>query len=699
MTGTTAKRKNKTFVEEHGRIAVLWALRLLCHLDGYLSLFPLRYEELRLLKAIGIEIHDEQISKQKLLSKLRKRLAKVENQKIARNGTVDKNVRALAPLLGLNGTESELVVFAVVEQNTEWMRTVTKHFDMRNYSTAAHTLAITLGLPELEVRNAFAPDQTLAATGILVLADEQYPYMDRLALNNVFAMKLVLPQPEPMVFLRHFFSPSPSPMLSEADYPHAREEWALVAGYLASVSKARRRGVNILMYGYPGTGKTEFVRAVCKALQLELNEVAAQNNHGKPLRSGDRLGAYFLAQRVLSKSDNRMILFDEAEDVFPSPAARFFGINAVDGASISKARMNQALVENPVPSVWLSNTVSHIDPAYLRRFDLVLEMPAPTRAVRKKILRRHFRNMPVTDIWLNQLSENENLMPAVIERAARVTRELQSTDTNIVQQYAERALRGMLEAMGSSLRPVANYADVIPYQMEYLNSDADLGSLVEGLKRRGQGRLCLYGPPGTGKTAFGRHLAKVLDRPLLQKRASDLLSMWVGESEKNIARMFRDAERENAVLLLDEADSFLQDRSGAQHSWQITQVNELLTQMEAFQGVFIASTNLMDSLDTASLRRFDFKIKFDYLRLEQRERLFLGCLEAVGLPVRRVPDGLRNRLNALDTLTPGDCAVLMRRAQMLGMPKSIEWVLSCLETECLAKADGKPRFIGFTVKD
>lgn len=68
------------------------------------------------------------------------------------------------------------------------------------------------------------------------------------------------------------------------------------------------------------------------------------------------------------------------------------------------------------------------------------------------------------------------------------------------------------------------------------------------------------------------------------RRASDLLSCWVGATEQNIARAFEEARKDDAVLLIDEADSFLQDRRGAGHSWEVTQVNEVLTQMENFEG-------------------------------------------------------------------------------------------------------------------
>ncbi|MEI2625957.1 MAG: AAA family ATPase [Giesbergeria sp.] len=73
------------------------------------------------------------------------------------------------------------------------------------------------------------------------------------------------------------------------------------------------------------------------------------------------------------------------------------------------------------------------------------------------------------------------------------------------------------------------------------------------------------------------------------------MSMWVGGNEKNIARHSMQAEQDGCrCLLIDEVDSFLQDRRGAQRGWEVSLVNEMLTQMESFPGVFIASTNLMD---------------------------------------------------------------------------------------------------------
>ena len=174
--------------------------------------------------------------------------------------------------------------------------------------------------------------------------------------------------------------------------------------------------------------------------------------------------------------------------------------------------------------------------------------------------------------------------------------------------------------------------------------------------------------------------------PLLIKRASDLTSMWVGESEKNIARAFRQAERERALLLIDEVDSFLQDRRSAQRSWEVSLVNEMLTQMESFHGVFIASTNLMEGLDKAALRRFDLKVRFDFLRPDQAMRLYEMYCQSMGLG-NPLPEHM-SRLIRLRTLTPGDFATVVRQSRFRPATSSSDLV-AALDAECCAKEGGK----------
>lgn len=167
--------------------------------------------------------------------------------------------------------------------------------------------------------------------------------------------------------------------------------------------------------------------------------------------------------------------------------------------------------------------------------------------------------------------------------------------------------------------------------------------------------------------------------------------MWVGESEKKIARAFKQADEEGALLLIDEVDSFLQDRRSARNSWEVTQVNEMLTQMEAFSGVFIASTNLMEGLDQASLRRFDLKVKFGFLKADQTLKIFEGYCQQLNLPEPQTQH--IQQLNKLQQMTPGDFAAVIRQSRFRPI-KTCDALIAALLQESLMK-DGTKASIGF----
>jgi SpoVK/Ycf46/Vps4 family AAA+-type ATPase len=191
---------------------------------------------------------------------------------------------------------------------------------------------------------------------------------------------------------------------------------------------------------------------------------------------------------------------------------------------------------------------------------------------------------------------------------------------------------------------------------------------------------------------LGQYIAEHLDKPLIVKRASDILSMWVGESEKNIAEMFKEAKKENGVLLLDEADSFLRDRRGADHSWEVTQVNELLVQMENFDGLFICSTNLMDDLDQASLRRFAIKVEFDYLSPDQACKMLQQ--ECIG----KITDRDRQAITLMTNIAPGDFSAVKKRLEILGLDATPEILVRELHVETAVKEGGTHNQIGFIGK-
>ena len=394
------------------------------------------------------------------------------------------------------------------------------------------------------------------------------------------------------------------------------------------------------------------------------------------------------AQCFLGKGGS-LILFDEVEDVF-NDGMSIFVIKS--GAQDHKAWINRMLEGNLAPTFWLSNSIRGIDPAFMRRFDMVIEVGVPPRGQRERTARGLCGEL-VDETTLARISDCEALAPAVVARAASVIRTIgKDMDRQQAGKAAEHLIDSILVAQGHTpLR--ANDANRLPdlYDPAFIHADANLARITEGLAQSRSGRLCLYGPPGTGKTADGRWRALQLGMPLMVRRASDLLSKWVGEAEKNIAAAFRSAERDGAILLIDEVDSFLRDRQGAQRSWEVTQVNEMLTQMEAFPGIFIASTNLMDGLDQAALRRFDLKVKFDYLQPAQTIAMLHRHCERLGLPLPDATDALaRQRLR---NLTPGDFAAVMRRHRFHPIA-STENLVAALQAECAIKADSRTP-IGF----
>jgi len=211
----------------------------------------------------------------------------------------------------------------------------------------------------------------------------------------------------------------------------------------------------------------------------------------------------------------------------------------------------------------------------------------------------------------------------------------------------------------------------------------DIVSQLEG------GKFLFYGPPGTGKTALAKEIAKRLNKKILHKRLSDLLSPYVGETEHRIAELFEQAFQEEAIVLIDEIDGLIFSRTGASHFWEVSITNEFLTQIEEFEGIFIGTSNLMEKLDSAAMRRFDFKIEFKYLKPEQAWQL-LKAIFKDEISDRYYPTIVKLKL------TPGNFATVYRRLlYKRGKKFSPEEFLELLAEETAFVASQGYRPIGF----
>jgi len=318
-------------------------------------------------------------------------------------------------------------------------------------------------------------------------------------------------------------------------------------------------------------------------------------------------------------------------------------------------------------------------------------------ALRHKQIAKATRELSISPAWQQQLTMHSDIPLNQIEKAAAIAELSRSGIGLSAEDIMEQVLNSHSRLFNRPMA-ISRHLPVTGYDLRYTNTDIQLSDLLAGLQRNPHGNFCFYGASGTGKTAFAKHLSEQLGLPILIKRASDILDKYIGESEKNLANMFREAKRDGAILLLDEADSFLADRREARHNWEVSNVNELLSQMEQFDGIFICTTNLMERMDSASLRRFDFKVKFDYLNTEQRWALFEQESQRLGAKLpedEQEQHTLKQQIQRLTKLTPGDFAVLSRQARFQVKPLAITSMLSILEQECLAKGEQFAR-IGFT---
>jgi len=625
---------------------------------------------------------------------------------------VQKNIDALAKLLQLNQAERALLLYGTLTRYQRELRSLLVEFKVNNAAEAYAVIAEVAGVKAEEVGEALRTGSRLERIGLVDNLISEHNITDLADLMKVseklppVLMRAYRDQAELMAV---FTRPASKSGLALEDFAFVGEEAQMLTTLLRNAVARREVGVNVLLYGPPGTGKTELAKVAAQAAGLELFEVEYADRDGNSLSGRERYRSLQIAQVFLKGSAQSALLFDEVEDVFPpisSEAAQLLVRAEKSGTPASssvsgKAWVNQILESNAVPTVWVTNRIEQIDPAFRRRFAYHLELKSPPPGAREQLVHRALDGVAVSEAFVARLVARKGLTPAQIHTAVRfaglvVPAPEAANAQGGLETLIERQLRNADLALGSRRENApARHLDT-HYDLALLNVESrfELPRMVQALQTRGHGSLCFYGPPGSGKTALAAHLAEQMNRPLMIRQASDLVSKFIGETEQNMAGMFAEAEAENAVLLLDEADSFLQDRRGAQRTYEVTEVNEMLQGMERHKGVFICTTNLFDRIDQAALRRFTFKIRFKPLTLEQRRAMFVA--EVLGGQAGQFDPGLQQRLDRLDQLCLGDFAAVQRQAGILGAGFGPLEFIEQLEAEHRVKPEVREnRGVGF----
>ncbi|MGH8546517.1 MAG: AAA family ATPase, partial [Gammaproteobacteria bacterium] len=438
------------------------------------------------------------------------------------------NRTRLAALVGLSETDCRILEFVVLIHTDRLLDDTADWLGQLSSPKVCHVLSVLLDLPEADLRPTLSTRGLLAQSGLVSL--ERHRATDTLrsrlnVLSASFADRMLTAEEDPVALLRDTVSLSQPAELSIEDFGHVTESLSVLRPYLRHTLEARRRGVNVFIHGEPGTGKSQLAKVLARDLGCELFAVASQDEDGDAVQGEQRLRAFRAAQSFFAQR-RALILFDETEDVFDD-GNRFFGKKST--AQTRKAWINRMLEKNPVPTLWLSNSVGCLDPAFVRRFDLVMELPVPPKTQRERIVHDACGDM-LSTASLCRIAAAESLAPAVIARAASVVKAIRADlPADSVSSAIEHLVGNTLIAQGHG--PLQrSEASRLPehYDPRYINADADLSAVAEGLCRARSGRLCLYGPPGTGKTAFGRWLSERLDVPLAVRRASDIISPFLG---------------------------------------------------------------------------------------------------------------------------------------------------------------------------
>jgi SpoVK/Ycf46/Vps4 family AAA+-type ATPase len=605
-----------------------------------------------------------------------------------------ENISTLGKLIGLNQAEQAILCFAsLLSVFTVFKDALDASRQKVTVSKMGSIIAHLTGHKESEILTALHQESKLITTGILEVTNhEGLGY--KLELLKGLGASLAQKYTSEGALLDRFLRKTSPASLQIQNFPHLAQDIKTLSAFLGNALTDKNEGTNVLLYGIPGTGKTELVKALANELKVDLYEITYSDAEGNPITGDARLKAYSLCQMILANQQNALLMFDEIEDVFQNRSGlrTLLGLGSSEqGGGNTKAWINRTLERNTTPAIWITNS-ANMDDAYLRRFDYSIRFTVPPQKVRMEIARHHLGQFNPPEAWLAHIAANEQTTPAQYERAAKVAKVIGSRDEDYARQLVEQVLDRSATLLGQKSAPLRNTLHT-GYDLRFANTSISMPELINGLKQRRQGTFCFYGAAGTGKSELARHIADELGMPCLLRRASDILSKWVGEAEQNIATMFAEARQQEAVLVLDEADSFLADRRDAQHSWEVTQVNELLTQIEAFNGIFICTTNLMEKLDLASLRRFAFKVKFDYLTPDQSWEMFRLELSRQGGDTSTLSDWEKPIRN-LGKLTPGDFAVAARQFNILGVQVTAGEMYRQLSEECRIKG-GVTGKIGF----
>ncbi len=422
----------------------------------------------------------------------------------------------------------------------------------------------------------------------------------------------------------------PSKTLSQVILPEKDKKF--IQTLIGEYNKNRELGKNcrltFLFQGPPGTGKTMTSEAIAHALGMSIIRIQTGEIEQKNIPN---IISYAIAR---AKNKSSMLLFEECENILWK------------SVWLEMASPWMKILFENFNGVACFTTNYRAPDDFLRRVTYSTNLKLPSTSARTEIFKNELGKLKtsanidarVTHDAICELTSKYNVPGGYFQQVLQLASAL-SSGSEIDEIHLNEAFE-TVELQLVAAAPAGPKEG--KYQIKDLQVDADSSKKIYRFIRHcklevgsssallaAPKSMLLFGPPGTGKTMAAEAIARELGKKILKITPSSILSKYVGETEKMIKELFGEAKKEGHILFIDEAEGLLTNREAANASWERTQADEFLQQLENFTGIIIAATNWTSMMDPAFARRFIFHLKFDLPKAEVRFQIWKNYREMV----------------------------------------------------------------------
>jgi AAA+ superfamily predicted ATPase len=566
------------------------------------------------------------------------------------SSSVESNILEFRKIFHLDDLETELCIFLFIMSTWNEFQSFFEHHLMCNYYQGRRKLAVILNCGESQLVKALSGK--LDQIGIL----QKGEFRGEIELEQAFRQELV--DLSPGEFRTQFIKPL---KVDSVPLDSHTIDKSITRSILARLSYKPETSTHVLLYGPPGTGKTSYAMGIAERLGLTCYQFVYGDG---PDKGFSRRAAITASVNLASETEASILVADDCDSILNTRNAW-----SLFGETHDKRWLHEILERPVVRMIWIANSVAGIEESVARRFSFSVNFKPFNRRQRvqlwQNVVKKHDVDDVLKDPEIEDLASRFEVSAGVIDQAVRKVAEASKHSDENVKQSVVLALESHVRLQKGGFSPGNQNSDNKNFILDGLNlCGTDPHALLEELSALNEFckgpdphgpvsmSLLFHGPPGSGKSELARFIATHLDKEIVFKRASDLFSKWVGETEQNIRNAYEEAQSKEAILIFDEADSLVFSRDRAEHSWELSFTNEFLTWMESFEGIQIFTTNRLKDMDSASLRRFNHKVEFGYLKPDGNVIFYEKIVAPLvpGPPDSRVIEAVKK----LSGLAPGD---------------------------------------------